>query len=82
MVQFPEIISKFNFNLNHAGEFSAIADDTPELRKWLGKGNMGEATVHTLLGTYDLTWGKIGKEQEGVGQISLTLVPHILDELE
>jgi hypothetical protein len=82
MNQFPEVICKLNFTLNQGGQFTAVADDTPELRQWLGKGNMGETAIHTPLGSYDITWGKIGKYPEYQGQISLTLISHILDDLE
>ncbi|EAZ88088.1 hypothetical protein [Crocosphaera chwakensis] len=77
MNQFPQIISKFNFTLNQAGQFSAIADDTPELRDWLGQGSMGETTLYCLFGIYEVTWGKIGKYPECEGQINLTFAPQI-----
>ncbi len=82
MNQFPPVITELHFSLNQGGQFTAIADDTPALREWLGHGNMGEQTLYCLLGIYDVTWGKIGKDPEGSGQINLTFIPHILDEVE
>ncbi len=82
MNQFPQVLCQLSFTFNQGGQFTAIADDTPALREWLGKGNMGDKTLHTMMGVYDVNWGKIGKAPEGEGQINLTFLPHILDEIE